>query len=70
MKKLSIVIPAFNAENYIINTLVSMVNQPVDFNNIELIVVNDGSSDKTLESVEQFSKGVPGITLNLSLIHI
>lgn len=65
MKKLSIVIPAFNAEKYIINTLVSMVNQPVDFNNIELIVVNDGSSDKTLESVEQFSKGVPSITLNI-----
>lgn len=45
MKKLSIIIPAFNVEKYLGDALDSCVNQTL--NDIEIIVVNDGSTDST-----------------------
>ena len=42
----SVVIPAFNAESYIMDSICSVFNQ--DYKNIEIIVVDDGSSDDTL----------------------
>lgn len=42
---LSIIIPAFNAEKYITNTITSIFKLCVS---MEVIVVNDGSTDNTL----------------------
>lgn len=42
---LSIIIPAFNSEKYIGKCLESIVNQ--NYNNYEVIIVNDGSTDNT-----------------------
>jgi len=52
-KKISIIIPAFNAEKYISECLISVINQSYD--NLEIIVVNDGSTDKTSEILNNFS---------------
>lgn len=41
----SVIIPAYNHENFIEQTLISIVNQ--DYRNIELILLNDGSVDNT-----------------------
>lgn len=43
----SFIIPAYNVEKYISKTLESLLNQTNK--NFEIIVVNDGSTDKTLE---------------------
>lgn len=48
----SIVISAFNAEKYIASTLDSVFQQT--YRNIEVIVVNDGSTDKTLAIAESY----------------
>lgn len=48
----SIVMPAFNCEAYIFEFLSSIFRQDVE--NIEVIVVNDGSIDKTAEIVAAF----------------
>lgn len=49
----SVIIPLYNKEKYLENTLKSVFNQRfVDF---EVIVVNDGSTDKSLRILEQFS---------------
>ena len=48
-KKVSIVIPVFNAENYILDCLESIKNQ--SYKSIEIIVVDDGSSDNTVTIV-------------------
>lgn len=45
----SFVIPAYNVENYISKTLESLLKQTNK--NFEIIVVNDGSTDKTLEVI-------------------
>lgn len=46
----SIVVPLFNKELSISNTLNSVLNQT--YGNFEIIVVNDGSTDKSVENVE------------------
>jgi glycosyltransferase involved in cell wall biosynthesis len=50
---ISIIIPAYNAERFIGRTLSSALNQT--FKDIEVIVVNDGSTDKTQFIVENFA---------------
>lgn len=50
--KVSVIIPAYNAEKFIEETLQSVLNQ--SFQDFELIVLNDGSKDKTPEIVQEF----------------
>ena len=50
MIKLSIIIPAYNSEKYILKCLNSILNDK--FSDLEVIVVNDGSKDRTNEIIE------------------
>lgn len=50
----SILIPAYNEEICIEKTLTSCIHQT--YPNIEIVVINDGSTDKTLEVVNNFKK--------------
>ena len=47
MPTLSIIVPAYNAERTIVQTIASVQKQT--FSDFELIVINDGSSDQTLQ---------------------
>lgn len=49
----SVIIPLYNKEKYIQNTLNSVFNQ--SFTNFEVIVVNDGSTDKSLTILDEFT---------------
>lgn len=53
MPLFSVVIPLFNKENFIQNTLNSVLNQT--FDDYEIIIINDGSTDKSEEIVLAFS---------------
>ena len=51
---LSIVIPAYNAEKFIGNLLDRLVSQCTNLTECEIIVVNDGSIDRTQEIVQEY----------------
>lgn len=53
-KILSIIIPVYNVESFIEQCLTSTSNQSVSAEDIEIIIINDGSTDKSIELVEQF----------------
>ncbi|NJM70772.1 MAG: glycosyltransferase [Scytonema sp. RU_4_4] len=57
----SVIIPAYNAEAFIGRTLQSVISQT--YENIEVLVVDDGSRDKTPEIVESFAQKDSRITL-------
>lgn len=50
MPTISIVIPAYNVERTILETLESLQKQ--SFSDFEIIVINDGSTDRTLEVIK------------------
>lgn len=55
-KTISIIIPVYNLENIINHTLESLINQIND--DFEIIIVNDGSTDNTLEVINVFFQKV------------
>lgn len=50
----SIGVPFYNAELYLINTIKSILNQ--SYENWELILIDDGSTDRSLEIAHEYSK--------------
>lgn len=61
MKKVSIIIPVYNVEKYLRKCLDSVVNQTCK--DIEIIIINDGSTDNSLEICKEYSKNDPRIEL-------
>lgn len=47
--KISVIIPTYNAEDYLEEAVNSVINQSFGFENIELILVDDNSTDSTKE---------------------
>jgi Glycosyltransferases involved in cell wall biogenesis len=52
--KLTIVVPVYNTEKYLKKCLDSIVNQTID--NIEIICVNDGSTDGSLDILKEYQE--------------
>lgn len=70
--RLSIVVPVYNVEQYVRKCILSIINQDDDkFKDIELIIVNDGSKDNSVEQIQDLVDKYENITLinqeNLSL---
>ncbi|WP_256013237.1 glycosyltransferase family 2 protein [Desertivirga xinjiangensis] len=53
MPKISVIIPAYNAKNYISRCISSILGQ--SFKDFELILIDDGSTDSTLEICKKFA---------------
>ena len=77
-KTISVIMPAFNCEKYIASAIESVLDQ--SYINFELIIINDGSTDKTLSVIKTFANrderiklidqknsGKPSITRNVGL---
>ncbi|MGN0154402.1 MAG: glycosyltransferase family 2 protein [Lachnospiraceae bacterium] len=58
-KRISIIIPCYNVEKYINRCFESLRNQTMGMENMELIFVNDASTDGTLEKLTEFEKQYP-----------
>ena len=57
MPKVSIIVPVYNVEDYLERCLDSLVNQTLE--DIEIIVVNDGSPDNSQAIIERYEKKYP-----------
>ena len=55
--QVSVIVCAYNAEDSISHTLDSLLNQTLK--SIEIVAVNDGSTDKTKDILEQIQKENP-----------
>lgn len=56
MKILSVVVPAYNSEDYLHRAVDSLLSEAGD---VEIIIVNDGSTDKTEEIANQYHEAYP-----------
>jgi cellulose synthase/poly-beta-1,6-N-acetylglucosamine synthase-like glycosyltransferase len=61
----SIIIPSRNEENNILHLLADLIRQDYPKNKYEIIVVDDHSTDKTVEQVNEFIAGHPEIRMKL-----
>ena len=52
----SVIIPVYNAEEYLEETFACLVNQNIGFANTQVILVNDGSSDNSEELCQKLAK--------------
>jgi len=56
--KVSVVVPVYNVENYLAKCLDSLINQT--YQNIEILVINDGSNDQSEEIIQKYAQQYPG----------
>ncbi|MEH6958081.1 glycosyltransferase family 2 protein, partial [Neobacillus drentensis] len=85
MKKpiISVILPIYNVEAYIDECLNSLINQTIGFENLEVLMVNDCSTDRTPEIINNYenkysnfhaihmeqNSGAPGKPRNLGIDH-
>lgn len=61
--KISLVLPAYNVQKYIGKCIESCLNQDLNKNEYEIIIVNDGSTDSTLEIAQAYKSNDNNIIL-------
>ena len=61
-KKISIIVPAYNAERYLERCLVSLLQQDIPSDEYEVLVINDGSTDKTEDILYAYSTRYSNLT--------
>ena len=61
MPKVSIIVPTYNVENYLRECMDSIVGQTLK--DIEIICINDGSTDKSLEILKNYAAKDPRIII-------
>lgn len=81
MYLITVIIPVYNAEKYLSRCIESVINQSIGFENIELILADDNSSDNSKEIINEYSRkysniksffsntnhGFPGYGRNIAL---
>ena len=56
MFKISVIIPTFNRKQFLSNAINSVLDQT--YPNIELIIIDDGSSDKTIDQLKKYKSQI------------
>ena len=58
MQKISVIIPTYNQEKYISRCIRSVLSQNINKDLYEVIVINDGSNDKSIEIIDKFKSDI------------
>ncbi len=61
--KISVIMPVYNSALYIGEAIDSVVNQTIGIENIQLIIVNDGSTDNSGKIAQSYAEKYPNIVL-------
>lgn len=61
--KVSVIVPVYNVEEFLAKCLDSLVNQTIDKNEMEILCINDGSTDSSLAILREYEKKYPCITV-------
>lgn len=61
MKKLTVVVPCYNVEDYLCRCFDSLVHQDIPESDYEVIAVDDGSTDSTGEICDRYAKEYPQV---------
>ena len=66
-EKISIIVPCYNVATLVPRCMNSLLNQTIGLENLEIILVNDASTDTTLEVLLEYEKQYPNniIVINL-----
>ena len=56
--KVSVIVPVYNTEDYLARCLDSLVNQTLE--EVEILVINDGSTDDSQRVIDDYAKRYPG----------
>lgn len=79
--KVSVIIPTYNSEKYLHTTINSVISQTIGFENIELIIIDDFSTDNTPKIINEYvstyeniktykldkKSGAPGASRNVGI---
>ena len=61
--KVSIIVPVYNLEKYLVRCLDSLLNQDLNETEYEIIFINDGSTDGSGELLADFQEKHPAINV-------
>ncbi|MDT0198985.1 MULTISPECIES: glycosyltransferase [unclassified Acinetobacter] len=61
--KLSVVVPMYNVEDYIERCLISLIKQNIELDTYEIIIINDGSLDDSVNIVKKYQEKYKNIVL-------
>lgn len=67
MKKISVIIPCYNTYDYLDQCFDSLTNQTIGIKNMEIIFVNDASTDKTAEKLNLYESIYPDSVIVIHL---
>lgn len=56
MYKISVILPIYNVEKYLEECIESVINQTIGFHNIQLILVDDASTDNSYNIMKEYQK--------------
>ena len=65
----SVIMPIYNTGRYVDEAIISLFNQTIGFKNIQLILVNDGSTDQTEEISLKYKKLYPNNIIYIKIEH-
>lgn len=54
--KISVIMPVYNGEKFLDNSINSVINQSFGFNNIELIIIDDNSKDNSKKIIKKYAE--------------
>lgn len=69
MPEISVIIPCYNAENYIDRCLTSVVSQDIGLDSLQIICVDDASTDSTWQHLLQWEQKYPDNFICVQLEH-